>query len=49
VPKGAFYAYPSVKALLGKQIRGVRPQTSVELADLVEGVGRIADLLGEAS
>ncbi|MFI6584942.1 pyridoxal phosphate-dependent aminotransferase [Embleya sp. NPDC050493] len=79
-PKGAFYVYPSVKAVLGKEIRGVRPETSAELAnlildevevavvpgeafgtqgylrlsyalgdeDLVEGVGRIARLLGEA-
>ncbi|MFD7284905.1 pyridoxal phosphate-dependent aminotransferase [Streptomyces sp. NPDC059863] len=79
-PEGAFYAYPSVKALLGKEIRGKRPRTSVELAalildeaevavvpgeafgtpgylrlsyalgdeDLVEGVGRIQKLLGEA-
>ena len=27
-PEGAFYAYPSVKELLGKEIRGKRPQTS---------------------
>ncbi|MET7299224.1 pyridoxal phosphate-dependent aminotransferase [Embleya sp. NPDC005575] len=79
-PKGAFYVYPSVKGVLGKEIRGVRPATSAELAnlildevevavvpgeafgtqgylrlsyalgdeDLVEGVGRIARLLGEA-
>ena len=26
-PEGAFYAYPSVKGLLGKEIRGKRPQT----------------------
>jgi aspartate/methionine/tyrosine aminotransferase len=80
VPKGAFYAYPSVEALLGRTIRGVTPTTSAELAalileqvevavvpgeafgpsgflrlsyalgdeDLVEGVGRIQTLLGEA-
>ncbi|MFD7901179.1 pyridoxal phosphate-dependent aminotransferase [Kitasatospora sp. NPDC059722] len=79
-PEGAFYAYPSVKGLLGKEIRGKRPQTSGELAslildevevaavpgeafgtpgylrfsyalgdaDLVEGIGRIQQLLGEA-
>ncbi|MBK0866321.1 MULTISPECIES: pyridoxal phosphate-dependent aminotransferase [unclassified Saccharopolyspora] len=79
-PEGAFYVYPSVKGLLGKEIRGQRPQTSVELAeivleqaevavvpgeafgtpgyfrlsyalgddDLAEGVGRVAELLGEA-
>ena len=33
-PEGAFYAFPSVKGLLGKEIRGRRPATSAELADL---------------
>lgn len=79
-PRGAFYAYPSVEGLLGKEIRGQRPTTSAELAelilsevevavvpgeafgpsgfirlsyalsdeDLIEGVGRIQQLLGEA-
>ncbi len=79
-PAGAFYAYPSVTGVLGRDIRGRRPQTSAELAevildevevavvpgeafgpsgylrlsyaladaDLVEGVGRLATLLGEA-
>ncbi|MBN9326115.1 MAG: aminotransferase class I/II-fold pyridoxal phosphate-dependent enzyme, partial [Cellulomonas sp.] len=79
-PQGAFYAYPSVKGVLGRTIRGVTPATSAELAalipdqvevavvpgeafgpsgylrlsyalgddDLVEGVGRIVSLLGEA-
>ena len=81
MPEGAFYAYPSVKGVLGKEIRGQRPQTSLELAelilteaevavvpgeafgpsgylrlsyalgdeDLVEGVSRIQELLGEAT
>jgi aspartate/methionine/tyrosine aminotransferase len=79
-PLGAFYAYPSVRDVLGREIRGRRPATSAELAelilehaevavvpgeafgtpgylrlsyalgddDLVTGVTRIADLLGEA-
>ncbi|MCF2530167.1 pyridoxal phosphate-dependent aminotransferase [Yinghuangia soli] len=79
-PKGAFYAYPSVKGVIGKEIRSRVPQSSAELAslildevevavvpgeafgtpgylrlsyalgddDLVEGVSRIAKLLGEA-
>jgi len=79
-PNGAFYVYPSVKGVLGKEIRGKRPQTSAELAtlildevevaavpgeafgpsgylrfsyalsdeDIVEGIGRVAKLLGEA-
>ncbi|HWC14176.1 MAG TPA: pyridoxal phosphate-dependent aminotransferase [Actinomycetota bacterium] len=76
-PEGAFYAFPSVKGALGRQVAGHTPQTSLELAevildlakvavvpgdgfgapgyfrfsyalgddDIVEGVGRIADLL----
>jgi aspartate aminotransferase len=79
-PNGAFYTYPSVKGLLGKEIRGRRAQSSRELASLIleqaavalvpgeafgtpgylrlsyavgddeltEGVGRLADLLGDA-
>ena len=31
-PFGAFYAYPSVKGALGREIAGKRPQTSSELA-----------------
>ena len=47
-PQGAFYAYPSVKGLLGKEIRGVRPQTSVELAELVLEHAEVAVVPGEA-
>jgi aspartate aminotransferase len=48
VPQGAFYAYPSVKALLGKQIRGVAPASSVELAELVLEHAEVAVVPGEA-
>jgi aspartate/methionine/tyrosine aminotransferase len=47
-PKGAFYAYPSVKGVLGKEIRGQRPQTSVELAALVLEHAEVAVVPGEA-
>jgi aspartate aminotransferase len=47
-PKGAFYAYPSVKELLGKEIRGRRPQTSVELAALILEEAEVALVPGEA-
>ena len=79
-PEGAFYVYPSVEDLLGREFRGRRPTTSAELAalildevevavvpgeafgtpgflrlsyalgdaDIEEGVGRMATLLGEA-
>jgi aspartate aminotransferase len=47
-PRGAFYAYPSVQALLGKQLRGARPQTSVELAATVLEHAEVAVVPGEA-
>ncbi len=47
-PQGAFYAYPSVKELLGKEIRGVRPSSSVELAELVLEHAEVAVVPGEA-
>jgi aspartate/methionine/tyrosine aminotransferase len=48
VPEGAFYAYPSVKALLGKEIRGKRPATSVDLAALILDEAEVAVVPGEA-
>lgn len=47
-PEGAFYAYPSVKDLLGTSIRGVRPTSSVELAELVLEEAEVAVVPGEA-
>ncbi|MEU1284327.1 pyridoxal phosphate-dependent aminotransferase [Kitasatospora sp. NPDC005856] len=47
-PEGAFYAYPSVKGLLGKEIRGKRPQTSGELASLILDEVEVAAVPGEA-
>jgi aspartate/methionine/tyrosine aminotransferase len=47
-PEGAFYVYPSVKALLGKEIRGRRPRTSVELASLILEEAEVALVPGEA-
>lgn len=47
-PEGAFYAYPSVKELIGKEIRGKRPQTSVELASLILEEAEVALVPGEA-
>ena len=48
IPQGAFYAYPSVKDLLGRELRGHRPQTSVELAELVLEHAEVAVVPGEA-
>ncbi|MBB1253603.1 pyridoxal phosphate-dependent aminotransferase [Streptomyces alkaliterrae] len=47
-PEGAFYAYPSVKPLLGKEIRGRRPRSSVELAELILEEVEVAVVPGEA-
>jgi aspartate aminotransferase len=47
-PEGAFYAYPSVKGLLGKEIRGKRPQDTVELAALILEEAEVAVVPGEA-
>ena len=48
VPTGAFYAYPDVRELLGKEIEGVRPQTSAELAELILEKAEVAVVPGEA-
>ncbi|NBE50097.1 pyridoxal phosphate-dependent aminotransferase [Streptomyces boluensis] len=48
VPEGAFYAYPSVKGLLGKEIRGKHPETTVELAALILDEVEVAVVPGEA-
>lgn len=47
-PEGAFYVYPSVKALLGKEIRGRRPASSVDLATLILEEAEVAVVPGEA-
>jgi aspartate/methionine/tyrosine aminotransferase len=47
-PQGAFYAYPSVKGVLGKEIRGQRPETSAELASLILDEAEVAVVPGEA-
>jgi aspartate aminotransferase len=47
-PMGAFYCYPSVKGVLGKEIRGQRPQTSSELASLILDEAEVAVVPGEA-
>jgi len=47
-PKGAFYVYPSVKGLLGRELDGVTPETSAELAELVLDKAEVAVVPGEA-
>src|SRR5260370_40101917 len=47
-PKGAFYCYPSVKGLIGKEIRGTRPDSSAALAELIRAEAEVAVAPGEA-
>jgi aspartate aminotransferase len=47
-PEGAFYAFPSVKGLLGKSLRGQRPASSAELAELCINEAKVAVVPGEA-
>ena len=47
-PQGAFYVYPSVKGLIGKEIRGRRPASSAELATLILDEAEVAVVPGEA-
>ena len=47
-PTGAFYAYPSVKGVLGKQVAGRTPTTSAELAEVILDEAEVAVVPGEA-
>jgi len=48
VPQGAFYVYPDVSGLLGRDWNGVTPTTSLELADLMLEQAEVAAVPGEA-
>ncbi|GAA1853668.1 pyridoxal phosphate-dependent aminotransferase [Microbacterium koreense] len=47
-PLGAFYVYPDVRGLLGREWRGKRIETSLELADLILDEAEVAVVPGEA-
>jgi aspartate/methionine/tyrosine aminotransferase len=47
-PEGAFYAFPSFAAALGRSIAGRRPTSTLELADLLLEEARVAIVPGEA-
>ena len=47
-PEGAFYVYPDVSGLLGREWGGVTPTTSLELADLILDQAEVAVVPGEA-
>jgi aspartate/methionine/tyrosine aminotransferase len=47
-PRGAFYAYPSVQQLMGKQLRGTRIDDSIGLAAAILEHAEVAVVPGEA-
>src|SRR5262249_21128414 len=47
-PEGAFYCYPSVKGVLGKELAGARPGSTTELAELILEHADVAVVPGEA-
>jgi aspartate/methionine/tyrosine aminotransferase len=47
-PEGAFYAYPSVKGLLGKEYDGRSVQSSADLAEYILEEAEVAVVPGEA-
>jgi aspartate aminotransferase len=47
-PEGAFYVYPDVRELLGREWDGVTPQSTLELADLLLERCEVAVVPGEA-
>jgi len=48
LPEGAFYCYPSVKGVLGRELAGSRPATSAELAEVILDHADVAVVPGEA-
>jgi aspartate/methionine/tyrosine aminotransferase len=48
LPTGAFYAFPQVKALLGREYGGRRIETSAELAEYILDAAEVAAVPGEA-
>jgi aspartate/methionine/tyrosine aminotransferase len=48
MPEGAFYAFPSVKGVLGSEIRGQHPETSTQLAAVILEEAEVAVVPGEA-
>jgi aspartate aminotransferase len=47
-PQGAFYCFPNVKGLLGRNLGGVTASNTLELADLVLERAKVAFVPGEA-
>jgi aspartate aminotransferase len=47
-PQGAFYCFPNFEGVLGHEIAGRTPRTSMELSDLLLDVAKVAVVPGEA-
>jgi aspartate/methionine/tyrosine aminotransferase len=47
-PEGAFYAYPNLTGLLGREIAGRKAETTIELAELLLDEAKVAIVPGEA-
>jgi aspartate/methionine/tyrosine aminotransferase len=47
-PEGAFYAFPSFEGVLGRDVGGHRPQTTLELAEVLLEEAAVAIVPGEA-
>ena len=48
LPEGAFYCYPSVRGVLGKEIGGRRADSTAELAEIILEQADVAVVPGEA-
>jgi aspartate aminotransferase len=48
LPEGAFYCYPSVKEVLGKELAGVRSASTTQLAEVILDHADVAVVPGEA-
>ncbi|NUS72013.1 MAG: pyridoxal phosphate-dependent aminotransferase [Corynebacteriales bacterium] len=47
-PRGAFYAFPSVKAIIGRNVAGRRIESSSQLAEVILDEAQVAVVPGEA-
>jgi aspartate/methionine/tyrosine aminotransferase len=47
-PQGAFYCFPSFEGVLGREIAGRTPQTTLDLCALLLDVAKVAIVPGEA-
>ena len=48
MPEGAFYAYPDMSSLVGRNFSGVTPRSTSELAEVILDQAKVAIVPGEA-